>query len=94
MSTAKLLAEVWHPKLTGSRLKQPPIDVPVEVQAKCSWEGVGMGLLKNIFMVIGKISGIVQSIINFSAISPDKLNNECMEFGEDIGVFIRVALAF
>ena len=53
-----------------------------------------MGLLKNIFMVIGKISGIVQSIINFTAISPDKLNNECMEFGEDIGIFIRVALAF
>ena len=53
-----------------------------------------MGLTKNVFLIIGKITNIVQQSMNFTAQSPDKLNNECLNFGEDIGVFIRVALNF
>ena len=99
MSTAKLLAEVWHPKLLASKAEKAPdqdegvdkTDLSIE---KCSWKAVGLGLGKNVFLIIGKIGSIVAQIINFSALSPDKLHNECLEFGEDLGVFIRVALNF
>ena len=125
MSTAKLLAEVWNPKLTKPRLTASKTEaenqtgiasgVPsdstsyrpepgTEVfdgdesglvdQPKCSWQSVGTDLLKNIFLIIGKIGSITAQIINFTSISPDKLHNECLEFGEDIGIFLRVALNF
>ena len=51
-------------------------------------------MTKNAFLVMGKISNIGNQISNFQVVSPDQLHDECLEFGEDLGTFLRVAIAF
>ena len=61
---------------------------------KCSWKAVLDNTTKNAFILMGRISNFALTIADFPGPDADNIYSQTVEFGEDMGTFVRVALGF
>ena len=66
---------------------------PTEMKG-CSIFNVADNYSKNLFHVMSKISNLVEVLKDFPAQNSDELKTQCLDVGEDLGTFVRIALGF
>ena len=62
--------------------------------SKCAMSHITENLTKNMFVLMGKLTGMAETMKDFPAEDPDEYHEQMRELGTDAGTFVRVLYNF
>ena len=69
-------------------------DIDEGKYVRCSWKALLDNTSKNAFILMGSMSNAAMTVVDYPGHDSDIIYAQSLNLGEDMGVWVRVALGF